>query len=56
MHTGRHLVATGLVVIFAALLFQLVSMSLSGLAVGVILVISGFLVMIARSRSESTTS
>lgn len=55
MSTGRHLVAIGLVVIFAALVFELVSMSLSGLAVGVILVISGFLTMISRSRNESTS-
>ena len=43
---GNHLVAIGLVVVFVAIGFELLAVELSGLAVGVGLVVIGFLVLV----------
>ena len=49
MTLGNHLVAIGLVVVFAAIGLELLAVELSGLAVGVGLVVVGFLVLVAEA-------
>ena len=44
---GNHLVAVGLVIVFVAIGFELLAVELSGLAVGVGLVVVGFLLLVA---------